>query len=263
MTIHLTESDLHSVIKDTATRILEQYINFQDEYLTRIPYPIELVFTDHAIERESQRYITEQSVREDVRQAVRRIVDDFIGGRLKRDEYFKVINRETCAVSVCALSLAGKRIRKIVVVTSYVWDGRMNIDKGASYYIGEESPAYIEAKEWNADNQDIVKDYMDWKRDVPINRQRRKAENEYEYRWNRDIPPAKKMELMNITYNNYEKSKRKAIHNAMAPSEFAAVQDYYRKMDSQPMASKGSANRDLRALDLRKIRRQRDKDENS
>lgn len=256
MIIRLTESDLHAIIKDTATRILEQYVNFQDDYITRIPYPIELVFTDHAIERESQRYITEDSVRNDVKQAVHRIVDDFIGGKLGRDEYFKVINRETCSVSVCALFLAGKRIKRIVVITSYVWDGRMNIDKGAIYYIGEESPEYIEAKEWNAEHQDIVTDYMDWKRNVPINRQRRKAEKEYFYRNNTEISPEKRMELVNRTYDNQARLDKKAIHDAMDPDDFKAIQDYYKKVDKMPMASKGSANRDLRAMDLWKKRKE-------
>ena len=99
MIVRLTEQDLHSMVKDVATRILEQYVNFQDEYITRIPYPIELVFTDHAIERESQRFITEDSVRADVKEAIHRIVDDFIAGKLGRDEYFKVINRERCSLA--------------------------------------------------------------------------------------------------------------------------------------------------------------------
>ena len=255
MIVRLTEQDLHSMVKDVATRILEQYVNFQDEYITRIPYPIELVFTDHAIERESQRYITEESVRRDVREAIHRIVDDFIGGKLGRDEYFKVINRETCAVSVCTLFLTGKRIKKIIVVTSYVWDGRMNIDKGALYYIGEESPAYIEAKEWNAEHQDIVTDYMDWKRNMPIKKQQRKAEREYFYRHNMEIPPEKKMELINKTYDTQARLDKKAIHNSMTPDDLKAIQDYYKKADRMPLASKGSVNRDLRAMDLWKKRK--------
>ena len=256
MIVRLTEQDLHSMVKDVATRILEQYVNFQDEYITRIPYPIELVFTDHAIERESQRFITEDSVRADVKEAIHRIVDDFIAGKLGRDEYFKVINRETCSVSVCALFLGGKRIKKVIVVTSYVWDGRMNIDKGAVYYIGEESPAYREAKEWNAEHQDLVTDYMDWKRNGPINRQRRKAEKEYFYRGNTEIPPEKKMELINRTYDNQARLDKKAIHDAMDPDEFKAIQDYYKKADRMPLASKGSANRDIRAMDLWKKRKE-------
>lgn len=256
MIIRLTESDLSEMIKSTAKRILEQYVNLQDEYLTRIPYPIELVFTDHAIERESQRYITEDSVRKDIRKAVQRIVDDFNGGKLGRDEYFKVINRESCAVSVCTLFIGGKRIKKIIVITSYIWDGRMNIDKGAIYYIGEESPAYREAKEWNAEHQDVVTDYMDWKRNIPIIKQRRKAEKEYFYRNNTEIPPAKRMELINKTYDNQARLDKKAIHDAMDPSDFKAIQDYYKKANRMPLASKGSANRDLRAMDLWKKRKE-------
>ena len=262
MIIRLTESDLSKMIKSTANRILEEYFNFQDEYLTRIPYPIELAFTDHAIERETQRFITEDSVREDVKMAVHRIVDDFNGGKLGRDEYFKVINRESCAVSVCTLVVGGRRIKRIIVITSYIWDGRMNIDKGALYYVGEESPAYIEAKEWNAEHQDLVTGYMDWKRNIQINKQRRKAENEYDYRNNNEIPPEKKMELINRTYSNQARLDKKAIHDAMDPSDFKAIQDYYKKVDSMPLASKGSANRDLRAMDLMKLRKQQQRDEN-
>lgn len=256
MVMRLVENDLHIMIKNAVVRILEQYVNFRDEYLTRIPYPVELVFTDHAIERESQRYITEDSVTNDIRDAVHRIVDDFIGGKLGRDEFFKVINRETCSVSVCSLFLAGNRIKKIVVITSYIWDGRMNIDRGAVYYIGEESPAYVEAKEWNAEHQDLVMAYTDWKRNNDIKRQRRKAETKYLYRNNMEMPPEKKMELINKTYDKQARLDKKSIHDAMDPNDFKAIQDYYKKVDKIPMSSKGSANRDLRAMDLWKKRKE-------
>ena len=259
MIIRLTESDIHSMVKDVATRILEQYVNIEDDYLTRIPYPIELIFTDHAEERESQRTIHEEEVREDMKAAVRWIVDDFKGGKLTDQDYFKVINKETRNVSVAALFLdkSKKRIRRIIVVTSYVWDGRMNIDKGIIYYVGEESPAYAEAVKWNAENQDKVVGYMDWKRNNDLKRLARKAENEYQYRNNsQEMPPEKRMALVNRTYDNYEKAEKQRYHDMMDPDELNAIRNYYKNVDKRPMSSKFSPNRDLRALDLWKKRKE-------
>ena len=255
MGFRLTENDLFEIIRDTAKLVLEAY-GFQDEYLTRIPYPIELAFTDHAIERENQRYITEESVRADLKRCVPMILDDYRSGKLSGKDYFKVINMESCSVSVCSILPGGKRLRKIIVITSYKWDGRINIDKGVVYHIGEESPEYAEAKEWNAEHQDIVADYTDWKRDIPIAKQRRKAEKEYYYRNNTEMPPEKKMELINRTYDNQARIDKNAIHNAMEPGELNAIRDYYKKVDKQPISSKGSANRDLRAMDLWKKRKE-------
>jgi hypothetical protein len=42
----------------------------------------------------------------------------------------------------------------------------------------------------------------------------------------------------------------------MDPDEFNAIQDYHKKADRMPLASKGSANRDLRAMDLWKKRKE-------
>lgn len=256
MLIKITEDNLREMVKDAITLIMESREAFWDECVVRIPYPILLSFTDHAIDRESMRYITERSVMNDVREAIPRILKDFNGRKLGHDQYFKVINRESCAVSVCTLKAYGKKINKIIVVTSYVWDGRMNIDTGFRYYIGDESPAYLEAKEWNAENQDLVIAYTEWKRNSDISRQKKKAEREYFYRNNFDIPPEKTMELVNKTYDKQARFDRKAIHNAMDPEELRAVQDYHKKMDRMPLASKGSANRDLRAMDLWKRRKE-------
>ena len=258
MIIRLTESDLRMMIKDAAMRILEDRIELHDDYLTRIPYPIALAFTDHVGEREEQRHISDEDIKEDVRSVVRFVVDDFIGGKLTAKDYFKVIDRDSCNVSVCALCLdrSGKRIKTIVVVTSYIWNGRMNIDNGINYYINDESPAYIEAKEWNAENQDIVKDYMDWKRDIVAKKLARKAEREYEYRSNTTLDPTTRMRLVNKTYDNQAKQDKQAIHDALPPGDLQAIQRHFKDMDKKPLASKFSANRDLRAMDLLRQRKE-------
>ena len=259
----LTENDVREMIKEAVIRVLETRIEISDKYVTRIPYPIELAFTDHAIEREFQRHITKESIKEDVRAAIPALIEDYLGGILKDGNVFKVINRESCNVSVCAIFINGKSVKKISVITSYVWDGRINIDKGYTYYVKEESPAYMEAKQWNAEHQDIVMDYMDWKRNAPIMNQRRRAEREYNYRLNSTLSPSKRMELVNLTYDNQERFNRKAIHNSIHPEDFKAIQDYYKKVDSMPLSSKGSMNRDLRAMDLMKMRKQQQRDENN
>lgn len=250
------------MVKDATRRVLESYVNYYDEYVTRIPYPIELVFTDHAIERESERVISEDEIRYDVKGAIRKIVDGFNGGILKPGEYFKVIDRDSCVVSVCSLVASGgnRRLRKVIVITTYIWDGKINIDNGVNFYVGEESRMYAEAKRWNEENQDKVVPYMEWKRDTDIQRQRREADRQYFYRNNREIPLDKKMEYIAMTYYNQAKADRKAIHNSLSKKDFGAIQDYYRRMDSQPMTSKGSANRDLRAMDLIRKRKESNDD---
>lgn len=258
MIIRLTESDLRTMIKDATMRILEDRIELTDNYLTRIPYPIGIAFTDHVGEREEQRNISDDDIKEDVKTAIRQIVDDFIGHKITTDTYFKVIDRDSCNVSVCAISLdrSGRRIKNIVVVTSYIWNGKMNIDNGINYYINDESPAYIEAKEWNEENQDIVQGYVDWKRNTGLKKLARKAEREYNYRQSNTLDPTTRMRLVNKTYDNQAKQDKQAIHDALPPGDLPAIQRYFKDMDKKPLASKFSANRDLRAMDLIRKRKE-------
>ncbi len=264
MKIKITESDLHGIIRQTVETILEKReYSLRGELICRLPYFVTLLFTNHCIEREYERDITEKDIIKDAEAVIKDVIRDFESGQLKSDEYIKIINRENCVVSICSLitgrgnSKTGRMIQHLVAVTTYIWDGRINIDQGNhNYYIGEPSEEYLEAKKWNAENQDKVLAYMDWKRNNDIKRQMRKADNEHYYRNNSEISPEKRMDFINRTYDNQARLDKKAIHNAMDPDEFKAIQDYYKEVDSRPLSSKFSANRDLRAMDLLKKRRE-------
>ena len=261
MTFRLTENDLMSIIRDAAMLVLEgNYHNYYaEENICYSPYRVSIAFTDHSIEREDQRYISEKDVIDDAKQVINAIIEDWSAGNIDRKTAVRVINKETCRVTVLGFE-GGRRLNKAIVVTCYIWDGRLNIDYGPRYYIGEESPMYLEAKKWNEENQDKVEGYKDWKFGNDVRKQMRKADNEYYYRNNTEMSPEKKMELINKTYDNQARLDKKAIHNAMDPDEFKAVQDYYKKVDKQPMSSKGSANRDLRAMDLWKRRKENEEE---
>lgn len=264
MKIKITENDLHGIIRQTVETILEKReYSLRGELICRLPYFVTLLFTNHCIEREYERDITEKDIIKDAEAVIKDVIRDFESGKLKSDEYIKIINRENCVVSICSLitgrgnSKTGMMIQHLVAVTTYIWDGRINIDQGNhNYYIGEPSEEYLEAKKWNAKNQDKVLAYMDWKRGNDIKRQMRKADNEHYYRNNSEISPEKRMDFINRTYDNQARLDKKAIHNAMDPDEFKAIQDYYKKVDNQPLSSKFSANRDLRAMDLLRKRKE-------
>lgn len=263
MKIRLTEEELHEIIRHAVEIVAEERYDLRGELICRLPYFVTIVFTDRCIEREYERDITEHDVIKDAETVIKDVIRDFESGQLKRDEYIKIINRETCVVSVCSLitgrgkSKTGKIIQHLVAVTVYIWDGRINIDQGNhNYYIGEPSEKYLEAKKWNAENQDKVLAYMDWKRNNDIKRQMRKADNEYYYRNNSMLNPETRMKLVGKTYDNQERLDKKRIHDAMSPADFKAVQDYYKNMDKMPLSSKFSANRDLRAMDLLRKRKE-------
>ena len=264
MKIKITEGELHGIIRQTVETILEKRgYSLRGELICRLPYFVTIIFTDHCIEREYERDITEKDIVKDAEAVIKDVIRDFESGQLKSDEYIKIINRENCVVSICSLitgrgsSKTGKIIQHLVAVTTYIWDGRINIDQGNhNYYIGEPSEEYLEAKKWNAKNQDKVLAYMDWKRNNDIKRQMRKADKEYYYRSNSTLDPETRMKLIGKTYDNQERLDKKRIHDAMDPDDFKAVQDYYKDVDSRPLSSKFSANRDLRAMDLLRQRKE-------
>ena len=259
MKIKLTEQDLHKIVENVVRIIAEGNYDFMGEVICRLPYIVTLVFTKHCIERENERSLMEQRIISDASQVIKQIIQDFENREIKGGDYVKVINRETCLVSVLSpfVDKSGRRILRMIAVTAYVWKGRVNIDNtGKNYYIGEPSEEYLEAKKWNEENQDKVLAYMAWKRDTDIRKQRRTAETDYAYRSNSTLDPGVRMKLMNMTYDNRDRGIHKSMIQAIDPNELQDIKAQYRDVDKKPISTKGSANRDLRAWDLWKQRKE-------
>ena len=255
MTIRLTENDLLSIVSDASRMVIEGRIDFSDDYIVKFPFPIKLEFTIHAIDREDERFISESDVRESIKKSVPQIMELLKCGDFNQGDQFKVVNRENCIVSVCSLHGDFGRA-KIKVITTYIWDGRIDIDNGNVFYVEDESEQYLEAKTWNAEHRDLVISYSKWKRGKDIARQRKTAETEYWLRNNREMDPKTRMKLVNLTYDKQYQDGRDAIHDSLPNGEMDAIRSYFRDMDRKPLASKFSANRDLRAMDLMRKRRE-------
>ena len=266
--IKITQQDLFEAVTSTLDIIMEGYYDVRGELICRMPYYVGMIFTNHCIERQYQRYITERDLLKDAETVIKDIIEDFESGKIDKKDYIKIINKESCVVTVCALrthrekySKTGIGIAELIAVTAYIWDGRMDIDHGKNYYIGEESKAYLEAQKWNAENRDKVVSYTEWKHNTDIVRQKKKADREYYYRNNTEMDPETKMRLINKTYDTNGEYRKREIHRAMGKEELDAVKNYFNKMERKPLASKGSANRDLRALDLWRKRKQQQKND--
>jgi hypothetical protein len=232
-TIQLNNNDLRFMIQEAVSRLCEGEW-YEAEPLCHLPYFVSINFSDHAIAREDEREISQEMIVVNARQVIRQIIEDYENKKLGPEDYFKIIDRDTCIVAVCAISPSfnKKRIRQIVVVTCYVWDGRVNIDKGNVYYINEESPAYLEAKKWNEENQDKVISYMEWKRGTDVMRQQKKADNEYYWRNHPNEPSdEKRLNRMNVAYDKYARQQKQDIHDALPDGDLDAIRAYFRDMD--------------------------------
>ena len=223
------------MIQEAVSRLYEgQWYEY--EPLCRLPYFVSVNFSDHALDREDDRTINENIIVQNLKMAVQDIIKDYEAHKLNEESYVKVIDRDSCVVAVCGIHPNGnkKRITQLVVVTAYVWDGKVNIDKGNNYYINEPSEQYIEAKTWNEKNQDKVIPYMDWKRDKDVRVQRKKAETEYYWRNHPQEPSdEKRMNRMNQTYDNQAKHDRQKFIDGMLPGDLDAIRAYFRDMDSK------------------------------
>jgi len=234
-TITLTNDDLRAMIREAVERLCEGQW-YEAEPLCRLPYFVSINFSDHAIDREDERDISQSMIIDNARRVVKQVIKDYEDKKLGPEDYFKIIDRENCVVAVCGISPSynKKRIHQIVVVTCYVWDGRFNIDKGNNYYINEESPAYLEAKEWNEENQDKVISYMDWKRGTDVARQQKKAERDYYFRTHPQEPSReKRMNRLNAAFDSYERKKKYDIHDSLPDGDLKAIQDYFRDMNNK------------------------------
>ena len=244
-TIQLNNNDLRVMIREAVERLCEGQW-YEAEPLCRLPYFVSVNFSDHAIAREDERDISQDTVIENLRQVIKKIIDDYSHRAFGPDDYLKVIDRDSCIVAVCGIhpTYNNKRIKQIVVVTCYVWDGRINIDKGNNYYINEESPMYLEAKQWNEENQDKVMSYTEWKRygdSRAIKQQRNKADKEYYWRNHpHETSQEKRMKRLNAAFDSYERKKKYDIHDALPDGDLKAIQDYFkdinkRKIELEPL----------------------------
>ena len=237
-TIQLNNNDLRVMIREAVERLCEGQW-YEAEPLCRLPYFVSVNFSDHAIAREDERDISQNRVIENLQQVIKQVIEDYSKHMFGPDDYIKVIDRDTCIVTVCGMhpTYNNKRIKQIVVVTCYVWDGRINIDKGNVYYINDESPAYLEAKQWNEENQDKVMSYTEWKRygdDRAIRQQRAKAEKEYYWRNHpHETPQEKRMNRLNAAFDSYERKKKHDIHDSLPDGDLKAIQDYFRDMNNK------------------------------
>lgn len=212
---------------------------YEAEPLCRIPYYVSVNFSDHAIKREDEREISREDVIENLKATIHQMIDDYNHKKLTGDDKLKVIDRDSCIITVCGIhpSYNQRRIHQVVVVTCFVWDGRVNIDKGLNYYINNESPAYREAKQWNEENQDKVLSYTEWKRygdDRAIRQQRSKAEKEYYWRTHpQDATREKRMNRMDQAYQRKEKAEKMNARNNIPGDDLKAIQDYFRDMNNK------------------------------
>ena len=258
----LTEQHLNAIVKDAVSLMLEaRYAGT----ICRFPYPVNLALGSHAIERGYERLIREDDLLDAVSKVFGQIQEDYNNGELKPyTECFKVVNRDSCLVCVCHLELidGSTKIRRVVVRTSYIWDGKMNYQNSRNekiYYMNEPSEEFIEASQWNAEHQDLVGDYTRWKHGIDVKKRDELADYMYDVRETPFTHDDTNASLrMHRVKKGMEQERLKNIHRMNGefdPEDFAAMRDYDAKMDYVPLASKGSANRDLRAMDLRKQRK--------
>lgn len=237
-TIRLNNNDLRVMIREAVERLCEGQW-YEAEPLCRLPYFVSVNFSDHAIEREYEREISQDRVIENLQKVVKELISDYQEKIIGPDDYFKVIDRDSCIVAVCGInpSYNKKRIKQVVVVTCYVWDGRVNIENGNFYYVNEPSRDFIDAQDWNAENQDKVMSYTEWKRygdTRAIKQQQRKADKEYYWRNHpHETPPEKRMNRLNAAFDSYERKKKHDIHDALPDGDLKTIQDYFRDMDSR------------------------------
>ena len=92
-TIRLNNNDLRVMIREAVERLCEGQW-YEAEPLCRLPYFVSVNFSDHAIEREYERSISEDCVIENLKKAVKEIIGDYEHGALGPNDHLKVIDRD-------------------------------------------------------------------------------------------------------------------------------------------------------------------------
>lgn len=266
----LTEKDLIEIAKSAVDMVLESVMPVGSVYR---PYRIGVAFRDHAFVQSHGRRITEQDVLDELSLMSERFVSDYRRGTISLyknsegesgNEVFKVVDRDSCLVTVfyAEPSRDGRRIYKFVVITVYVWDGKMNYNNSRGekiYYVNEPSREFLEATEWNRENQDLVGEYTRHMHDIGVKRQRDKADRMYDVLTRPfatdDVTSDKRFERERLSRRQAGRDDMARIYREMSPEDYEALRQYDMKMDYMPMSSKGSANRDLLAADIMRQRR--------
>ena len=234
-TIQLNNNDLRVMIREAVERLCEGQW-YEAEPLCRLPYYVSVNFSDHAIEREYEREISEDRVVENLKKVIKKIIEDYELGMFGPGERIKVIDQDSCIVTVCGInpSYNKKRINQLVVVTCFVWDGRINVETGNFYYINQPSIDFLEAQKWNEENQDKVKSYQEWKRGYDLVNLDRKADKEYLKRKKEQNPGhARRMEMLRNAYAQKAYDDKQKIHDALPDGDLDAIRDYYKDVDSR------------------------------
>jgi len=200
--------------------------------------PITLRFSNHAIGRKYSRDITEKQVWENVRECLPLITRDFEEGELQHESKFRIMDRQDSMVTVCGLVVRKGRIREIVVITCFYWDGRTNISNWKNYEIHEEGPAYLEAKQWNEENQDKVMEYSKWKHHDPYHTRKtldiyRKQADARLWKRIHGMTPKERIADMNKHYDDLNHQRRKEIHDALPEGDLEAIRRYFNDMPSK------------------------------
>lgn len=243
-TINLNSNDIRRMINETMDILLEkkeEWFQLQkNEPLCRFPYFVFMDLSSHAMERKIERGITRQNLFDNLQAVVRNIIDDFEKGILDPMKRFLVVNKETCLVIVTSINTGnsgGKKIKKLIPITAFIWDGRVNLN-GKVYYEGEESPAYIEAKEWNEENQEAVMGYKDWKHAISyrqgVKDQHMKANRDY---YHMTHPQGKShenvMKRLNTAYGAQYRADRKARYDALPVGDLYAIHKFDSDFDKK------------------------------
>ena len=260
--MQITEQDIREMVRN-AVEIITEALTFGE--VCRFPYRILIAFKEHALKRSSQRNITKEESLEDVSAVIKNVIEDFENGVLTHDSCFKVVDLDSCLVSVMNIE-ANRRypneIYRVVGLTVYNWDGKMNFMDSRNekiYYVNKPSDRFRAAFEWNQAHQDLVKDYTKWMHDIDTKSQEYFADKAYNGLSRSfstdDVPGDKRMERVRMSDKNRYQAEMEKIYGEMPPEDYEAVRDYDMKMDYMPLASKGSVNRDLRAMDLMKRRK--------
>jgi hypothetical protein len=128
------------------------------------------------------------------------------------------------------------------------------------YYVNEPSDKFRAAFDWNQENQDLVGEYTRWKNNVDIDHQNDVADYFYNKEVskfaNDDDTPGLKLRRVKKETERLNREKMDDYYRQMNPEDYEAIKDYDLKMDYVPLSQKGSANRDLRAMDLLRRRKE-------
>ena len=256
---------LNETIDRVVGNILEA-MTFTDDKICHLPYPITLKFSKHASDREQQRNIPIKDIMELCRGAIKSIISDFENGNISDGEAIKIVDLDSCLIVVAHIELAhnGRKIFALKVKTVYVWDGKMNFITGSRdekiYYVNEPSDEFKAAFDWNQENQDLVGDYTRWKNNVDVDHQNNVADYFYNKEVskfaNDDNTPGLKLRRVKRETDRLNREKMDDYYRQMNPEDYEAIKDYDLKMDYVPLTQKGSANRDLRAMDLLRRRKE-------